>query len=177
MNMLARIIYDNVRPSLLRALFDRESDGQHVLYGQFVIAFGCANIQQVVEEPDNDLGSRAIVKLHLDIITAQGWPGDDDQLSIQSIEFWNTYVEYVNDVLFSKDTNDPDPSWLPQAKGVLREVFQLLWKKMLTPPGSVAQEWGDDEREGYVRYRSDLSPMRSYRRRPNPPITSERVTH
>ena len=40
MEMLAKIIYDHVRPSLLRALFERESGGQHVLYGQFVIAFG-----------------------------------------------------------------------------------------------------------------------------------------
>lgn len=114
MDMLARIIFDHVRPSLLRALFDRDSDGQHVLYGQFVIAFGDANIQQIVEEPSNEFGSQAIVKLHLDIVTAEGYPGDDDQLSIQSIEFWNTYVEYVNDVLFSKDSGEADPAWLPQ---------------------------------------------------------------
>lgn len=40
MQMLAGIIHNNVRQKLLRALFERESDGQHVLYGQFVIAFG-----------------------------------------------------------------------------------------------------------------------------------------
>lgn len=147
MEMLARVIYEYIRPSLESALFERESDGQHVLYGQFIIAFGCANIQQVVEDPDDQFGSRSIVKLHLDMNAADGYPGDDDQLSAQSIEFWNTYIEYVNDVLFSKDSDDPDPLWLSRAKTVLMQAFQQLWKKMLTPPSTVAQHWSDDEHE------------------------------
>lgn len=99
------------------------------------------------------------MRLHLDIVTAEGYPGDDDQLSIQSIEFWNTYIEYVNDTLFSKDTDEPDPVWLPQVKSILMQAFQLLWKKMLTPPGDVAQDWGDDERDGFKEFRIDTADL------------------
>ena len=148
MNTIAHIIHDHVRPALVRALYERDTDGQHVIYGQFVIAFACANIQQVVEEPSRELGSQVIVKLHFDILAAEGYPGDDDQLSTLSIEFWNTYVEYVNDALFSSDAGDAQLSWMPQAKATLNQAFQLIWKKMLTPPADVVQNWSDEERDG-----------------------------
>ena len=90
MELLSRIIAAHVQPILLRTLADKDPEG--LPYGQMIIAFGDANIQQVVEQPDNEYGSRMVVKLHFDILKAPGHPGDEDELSIQSIEFWNTYV-------------------------------------------------------------------------------------
>ena len=103
MQMLANIISEHVQPLLLQSLEDKDPEG--LPYGQMVIAFGDANIQQVVEQPDNQQGSGTILKLHFDILRAPGYPGDEDELSTLSIEFWNTYIEYVNDMLFSKDTD------------------------------------------------------------------------
>lgn len=86
MQMLALIIREHVQPILLRALRDQDPDG--LPYGQMVIAFGNANIQQVVEHPGSAEGSATIIKLHLDILKAPGYPGDEDELSVLSIEFW-----------------------------------------------------------------------------------------
>ena len=157
MDMLAQITHDYIQPYLLRALSDQDSDG--LLLGQFVIAFGCANVQQVVEQPNNELGSEMIVKLHLEIISTDGYPGDEDQISTQSIEFWNTYIEYVNDTLFSKDQDHPDPTWMPQAKYIMEQVVDRIWRKMWTPPNDVAKTWGDAESEGFKEYRLDASDL------------------
>lgn len=157
MDMLAEIIYNNIQPALVRALADQDPDA--LLLGQFVIAFGCANVQQVVEQPNNTFGSATIVKLHFDIMAADGYPGDQDQLSTQSIEFWNTYVEYVNDTLFSKDSDDPDPAWLQQAKSILQQLTELIWKKMWTPPHEVAKEWRDTESDGFKEFRLDATDL------------------
>ena len=158
MDLLAGIIYEHVRPRLLTAL-KPEQDLDELPYGQIVIAFGCANIQQVVEQPSNQVGSEAIVNLHLDILAAEGYPGDDDQLSIQSIEFWNTYIEYVNDTLYSKDEDQPDPAWLNQAKYVMDKVVELLWKKIWTPPNEVAKGWDDAESDGFKEFRLDSTDL------------------
>ena len=154
MDMLATIICNHIRPVLLRALSERDTEGG-IPFGQLVIAYGCANIQQVVEEPNVEYSSEAIVRMHIEILTAGGYPGDDDELSIQSIEFWNTYIEYVNDVLFSKGQDEPDPVWLPQSKHVLSQTVELIWRKMWTPPNEVGKDWGDAEKAGFKEFRLD----------------------
>ncbi|KAK3715372.1 member of the karyopherin-beta [Vermiconidia calcicola] len=156
MEMLAAIIHNHIRPKLQHTLSEQDPDGLPL--AQLVIAFGCANIQQVVEQPDSESGSWTIVELLFDILQAQGYPGDEDQLSIQTIEFWNTYIEYVNDTLFT-DSDAPDPSWLYQAKDVLKQVVELLWKKVWTPPNEVAKAWGDSESEGFKEFRGDSTDL------------------
>jgi hypothetical protein len=153
MSMLAEVTYEHIRPKLLQALSDQDADGPE--FGKFVVAFGCANIQQVIEEPGNQLGSIAIVQILCDILATTGYPGDEDQVSIHTIEFWNTYIEYVNDVQGSKDADDPDPEWLNNAKQLMLRLVELLWTKMWIPPKQVADTWGDAEREGLTEFRSD----------------------
>ena len=157
MDLLAQIIATHIGPALEQALASQDADGG--VFGQFVIAFGTANVQQVVEEPDHVFGSATIVRLHLDILRAPGYPGDDDELSTQCIEFWNTYIEYVNDVSFSKDVGEPDPLWLDHAKSALTELLELLWAKMCMPPGDVVKAWGAAESEGFKDFRLDANDL------------------
>ena len=113
-------------------------------YGQLVVAFGTANVQNVVECPDEPHASAAIVKLHLDILGAEGVPGDEDNISVQTIEFWNTYIEHINDELFSND-GEPEPLWVGRAKLIVSQAIELLWRKMWLPSDEIAQHWGDSE--------------------------------
>lgn len=157
MALLGHIISEHVRPILLQTLQDQDAEG--LPYGQMVIAFGDANIQQVVEQPDNVDGSQNIINLLFDILKTPGYPGDEDELSIQSIEFWNTYIEYVNDVIGSKDANDPDPHWLAYARSVLTQAVELLWRKMWTPTSDVSKGWTDAESEGFREFRLDANDL------------------
>jgi hypothetical protein len=157
MDLLAHFISETVQPILLQELAEKEPG---VLpYGQIVIAFGNANIQQVVEHPDLPETSATIIKLHFDMLRAPGFAGDEDELSQQSIEFWNTYIEYVNDTTFSRDADDPEPPWLGFSKSVLAQLVELLWNKMWTPPTDVAKHWTDAESEGFKEFRLDSTDL------------------
>jgi len=157
MELLSQVIALHVQPALLQALANKDPEG--LVYGQMVIAYGDANIQQVVEHPENEHGSRTILKLHFDILKAPGYPGDEDELSIQSIEFWNTYIEYINDIVFSNDAGEAGPSWLGRAKHVLAQLMELLWAKMWAPPNEVAKDWTDAESDGFKEFRLDTNDL------------------
>ncbi|KAK5723059.1 member of the karyopherin-beta [Elasticomyces elasticus] len=157
MQLLGRIVSEHVQPKLLQAL--EEGDPEGLPYGQMVIAFGVANIQDVVEEPQTSESAATIVKLHFDILRAPGYPGDEDEIAVLSIEFWNTYVEYVNDTVFSQNAGEPSPPWLPYAKSALTQLVELLWLKMCTPPANIAKEWTDAEHDGFKEFRLDATDL------------------
>ncbi|KAF2768474.1 ARM repeat-containing protein [Teratosphaeria nubilosa] len=157
MDLLARFIAEQVQPIVLQCL--EEMEPGVLPYGQIVIAFGNAHIQQIVEHPHGDNESATIIKLHFDMLRAPGFPGDEDELSIQSIEFWNTYIEHVNDTTFSKDSNEPDPEWLSYSKSVLTQLIELIWAKMWTPPSEIAKGWTDAECEGFREFRLDATDL------------------
>ncbi|KAK4569879.1 member of the karyopherin-beta [Recurvomyces mirabilis] len=157
MRLIGRIVREHVQPVLQQALHDQIPE---VLpYGQMVIAYGVANVEEVAERLDASEHAVTIVNLHFDILRAPGYPGDDDELSIMSIEFWNTYVEYVNDTVFSQDPGQPEPTWLPSAKAILLQLMEILWAKMVTPPGNVANNWTDDESDGFKEFRLDTTDL------------------
>ena len=153
MQMLAQITFEHLSPKLLQGLADQGSD--EVEIGKFVTAYGCANIQRVIEEPSDQLQSIAIVQLLCEILASSGYPGVEDQISIHTIEFWNTYIEYVNDFQGSQDAEDADPKWLNNSKQVMLRVVELLWRKMWTPPKEVAELWDNDESNDFNAFRSD----------------------
>ncbi|TKA78591.1 hypothetical protein B0A55_03875 [Friedmanniomyces simplex] len=157
MQLLGRILSEHVQPKLLQALQDGDPEG--LPYGQMVTAFGVANVQDVVEQPETSESAGTVIGLHFDILRAPGYPGDEDELSVMSIEFWNTYVEYVNDTVFSQDAEEPPPSWLAYAKSILTQLVELLWAKMCTPPANVAKNWTDDEHEGFKEFRLDSTDL------------------
>lgn len=145
MDMIARIINEYICPILEKAVADKDAAGEP--YGRFVAAYGSANIKQVIEESSEGKGSGIVVKLILDFLASDGYPGDDLFLAFGSIEFWNTYIEYVNDEVFSADLDDEQPKWQTHAKEVAKRVVQLLWHKLWTPTSDAAKAWRDEERE------------------------------
>lgn len=145
MDMIAKLINEYIRPILEQAVADKDAEGES--YGRLVAAYGSANIKQVIEESSEGKGSGIVVKLVLDFLGSDGYPGDDLFLAFGSIEFWNTYIEYVNDEIFSAESDDKQPPWAPHAKEVAKRVVELLWQKLWTPPPEIAKDWRDEERE------------------------------
>jgi hypothetical protein len=157
MQNLGVVVTEHIGPRLVHMLQD--GDPECLPLGQMVIAYGVANIETIVERPDTSPLAASIVQLHFNILTGPGYPGDEDELSILSIEFWNTYVEYVNDTVFSKDADEQSPLWLPQARVILSQLVQHLWGKMVTPPSEVAKQWTDAENEGFKEFRLDATDL------------------
>ncbi|KAK5166201.1 member of the karyopherin-beta [Saxophila tyrrhenica] len=157
MQHLARIIAQHITPQLQRAISEEDTDS--VALVQFIVAFGCANIQKVIEDPDNELESRSIIKILTDILTLEGFPGDADSLSVHTIEFWNTYIEYINDTVYSLGSNDEQPAWIAPAKSVLTQTVGLLWNKLWIPSAGVSKGWGDAEHDAFKDFRLDTTDL------------------
>lgn len=157
MQMLSSFTYQKLRPKLLQALQDEDIDGEPCV--QFLTAFGCANIQEIVENPSNELGSGEIINLFLQILGSSGYPGGEDMLSIQIIEFWNTYVEYITDWIGSQDEDEQSPEWMETANRAMHSLVELIWKKLQPPPNDIAKEWGDDQHGGFKEFRLDSTDL------------------
>ncbi|KAK0863131.1 member of the karyopherin-beta [Friedmanniomyces endolithicus] len=157
MQLIGRIVSEYVQPKLLDAL--RDGDAEGLPYGQMVTAFGVANVLDIVEHPETSDSASTVIRLHFDILKAPGYPGDEDELSVLSIEFWNTYIEYVNDTVFSQDAEEQPATWIPYAKSVLSQLIELLWTKMCTPPANLAKNWTDAEHEGFKEFRLDATDL------------------
>ena len=157
MQVLAEIICNNIRPRMLQSLQHQEPEVISV--AQFVIAYGIANIQQIVEQPDNETMSKAPLSLIMAILEAPGYPGDDDEVSLHSIEFWNTYVEYVNEETYSSADIKTPLHWVSSARSTCMSLTHLLWQKMRTPDAETAIEWTEAESEGFKEFRMDASDL------------------
>lgn len=157
MTTLAEIIFNNVRPRMLQSLHEQEPEVISV--AQFVIAYGIANIQQIVEQPENEIMSKAPLALIMAILEAPGYPGDDDEASLHSIEFWNTYIEYVNDITYSSADIETPLHWVSSARSTCMSLTHLLWQKMRTPDAETANEWTEAESEGFKEFRMDASDL------------------
>lgn len=155
METLATIVQERYAPSLLE---DLQTQGTYNLSGQFVVSLGTATIDNIVEQPSGQF-AQVVLPLMAAILKSPGYPGEDDELSGISIEFWNTYIEYVTDLMFSQDSHDPEPAWLPQARSVMSEVNDLIWKKMHTPPGEVTKSWSETNKEEFRSFRTDAGDL------------------
>lgn len=153
MQTLAQMMLEHLQPKLLQCLGDQ--DDAEIEIVQFVTALGCANIQRVVEEPGDQLQSVAVVQLLCEVLAARGFPGDEDHTSIHTIEFWNTYIEYVNDVQGSLSEDETEPAWMPHAKQSMLRIVELLWRKLWTPPKEVSDAWDSNVDEDFNAFRSD----------------------
>lgn len=154
MDLITTIIREHVQSRLVQGLRDMEPEVLPV--AQLVIAHGIANIQQIVEHPEKDATT---LQLIFAILQAPGYPGDEDEVSIHTIEFWNTYIEFVNEVTYSNTSTETEQSWVNQAKTTCTSLTTLLWQKMKTPEAEVAKEWTDAESEGFKEFRMDASDL------------------
>lgn len=157
MEMLAMVIYQHGRPRMLEGL--RDTDPEVLPVAQLVIAYGVANVQHIVENPDDEYGSRAIIQLLFAILESPGVPGDEDEVSALSIEFWNTYIEYVNDVIHSREEGIPPPSWVQHDTALCLHLTQLLLSKLKTPSPEASLNWSDAETEAFREFRTDTSDL------------------
>lgn len=145
MEYFADIIRGYMHPILEQAVADKDADGEP--YGRFVAAYGSANIKNVINDHMTGGRSGIVVDLVLGFLASDGYPGDDLFLSFGNIEFLNTYIEFVNDEVFSADVDEAPTAWEMHVRGVAKRVVELVWRKLWTPPAEVAKGWREEERE------------------------------
>jgi hypothetical protein len=156
MQLIASMITGHIRPILLEAL--RNHDPEAIPLAQLVVSYGNAIVQTLVSDHDNE-HCQNILQLEFAILETPGYPGDDDEVSVHSIEFWNTYIEYVNDEAYEANQDGSEPSWLTYSKAVCSRLIEVLLSKMCVPPPEIAQRWTSAEEDAFREFRMDASDL------------------
>ena len=149
MDLLSGMVRDHFLPQVL-------DDSDSVTNVQFIVALGSANIDQVIEQPSSELQSGIIITAMMKILQLDGIPGDSDVLTSQTIEFWNAYVEHVNEQGSSRDL-ESDPPWLQHSRLVLMQATELLYHKLWIPTAERHEHWTDTEHEAFKEFRLDCA--------------------
>lgn len=157
MQLLGQVIVSRLGPRMLE-LFSEEQFDEAADFGEVIVAYGKAVVQDIMYNPTSDHSQYLFMLLGDKILREPGcWPGWNDSLSASTVDFWNTYVELVIDTQFSLDLNEPRPEWLAPAKEVLLGVVDALCFKMQVPPAEITKRWDDQEKSLFREFRTDAT--------------------
>lgn len=144
-----------------------------IQYGQLMIAFGDARVEILVKS--NDAMSRQFFDALEGLLSAEGYAIAEDQIFIPALEFWNTYVEFLIDTLYS-ESDDPlaSPSsfdgtpttipkqpltqteWFIAGRAVITRVIQRCLRKIQFPPSSEFDTWDSVDKAGFNEARMEV---------------------
>ncbi|TKA77503.1 hypothetical protein B0A49_00793 [Cryomyces minteri] len=125
-------------------------------FGAFLLAFGDAAVQDFVTKPYAVASQEIIGMLH-GLITCTGHVGEDDEVALLSVDFWNTYVEFVTDSMFA--SGESPPWWIGPAKQNMMQAMEELWVKLQIPPPSLTTTWEESSRQEFSGFRADVADL------------------
>ena len=91
------------------------------------------------------------------LIQGPGFPGIDDVVAVQALEFWTQFVEHIADAEF-EDSDEPLP-WLPAANTHTMQLFHELWRKIKLPTPEQFKELDNDRSKEFRQFRIDVKEL------------------
>ena len=125
-------------------------------FSRLLLAYGDANVQDLAQSEDPKT-QQALCGL-MDLLRCEGYPGIEDEVCIQALDFWTTFVEFVTDSLFTIDPVQK-PTWMSRAQRQVEQVIEACWEKIRQPPSEMILTWDSDARSGFQSFRSDVQDL------------------
>lgn len=163
---------------LIQGDFEFES----LQYGQFMIAFGDATVQDLARR--DDFMSQQFLTALAGLLTAKGYSVADDRIFVPALEFWSTFVEVMIDSLYSEEgvnaasvriSDDSEisigsdilerslesvaPSWFSTARSHIMRAIEYCWRKIQFPPPEIFDSWDSVDRIGFADARKDVADL------------------
>ncbi|QDS70297.1 hypothetical protein FKW77_008081 [Venturia effusa] len=120
-----------------------------------VLAFADVTMEDLVTKPDSPMTTQIMAMIH-SLTTCNGVAAIEDRCVVDSLEFWNAFVEHVVDCEFEDDSPKP---WLARAQGHIARACQALWVKMRWPPVEVYQNVDQDRQKEFRQFRADVADL------------------
>ncbi|KAG0648341.1 Karyopherin [Hyphodiscus hymeniophilus] len=139
-------------------LIGGDFDFDSLQFGQFMIAFGDATVQDLAQKVDEDPHCRQFLSALVGLLAAEGHIVNEDKIFVPALEFWQTFLETMIDETYSAEGNK-NPSWFPTATTYLMEAAHKCWRKMQFPPTSEFKSWDSVDRTGFKDARRDVSDL------------------
>ncbi|PQE11948.1 hypothetical protein CJF31_00000059 [Rutstroemia sp. NJR-2017a BVV2] len=137
-------------------LVEGDFDFDSVQFGQLMLAFGDATVQDLAENIMTDSQSQQILSALVGLLGAKGYIVNEDKIFVPAVEFWATYLETVLDLSYNVDAS---PSWLPAAQSALMQAIEKCWHKIQFPPQHIFSSWDSSERVGFKDARRDVGDL------------------
>ena len=85
------------------------------------------------------------------LLSCKGYAELEDEVAPRVLEFWNNFVEYVDDIV----SEDGAANMVDFAKQLVTRMVQQLLVKVEIPPDDVWDSVGDDEKKAFRDFRTD----------------------
>ena len=131
-------------------------DTEAIAFARFLLAYGDATVQDLAKKSEDPLLGHIMHQL-LDLLSCEGYPGVEDEICAQALEFWMTYTEFLIDSLFAAGTEKLP--WMDIARQRVVEVIEASWTKIQIPPHELAASWDSDARHGFKAFRADVQDL------------------
>ncbi|KAJ8064622.1 hypothetical protein OCU04_006949 [Sclerotinia nivalis] len=137
---------------LIQGGFDFDS----LQFGQFLLSFGDATVQDLAQNITTDPRSQQILSALVGLLGTDGYIVNEDKIFVPAVEFWAIYLETVLDLSYNVDAS---PAWLPAARSMLMQAIEKCWHKMQFPPQHIFSSWDSSERAGFKDARRDVGDL------------------
>ena len=133
-------------------------DFDSLQFGQLMIAFGDATVQDLAQKVDSDSQCRQFLSALVGLLAAEGYAVNEDKIFVPALEFWQTFLETMIDFTYSTD-DMTHPWWFPTATAHVMQAVQNCWRKMQFPPPAEFNSWDSVDRTGFKDARRDVADL------------------
>lgn len=138
-------------------LVEGDFDFDSLQFGQFMLNFGDATVQDLAQKAELDEQSQQILSALCGLLGAKGFAVNEDRIFDRALEFWSTFVETLLD--FSYQSDEEQPSWFAVAKSYVMQAIEKSWCKIQFPPAKEFSLWDSVERTGFKDIRRDVKDL------------------
>ena len=125
-------------------------------FGHLILVYADMTVQDLAKAAGDPFQQKILTHC-MSLLGCGGFAGVDEQISTPALEFWQTYVEFLTDLLF--DTDDKTQPWIEEAKRRIFEVIETCWRKIQIPLPNVAAGWDSNDRSYFNAFRSDVQDL------------------
>ena len=152
--ILSTVLTNAKAQAILSRLKEGDFDVEVMSLARLLLAYGDAVIQDLAQKV-NDPQLDQVVRQLLDLLSCEGYPGIEDEICSEAIEFWINYTEYLIDSLFS--AGDEQPFWMDVARRRLEAAIEACWVKIRYPPKEVIETLDSDAKASLKTFRGDVA--------------------
>lgn len=134
-------------------LIEGDFEFDSVLFGQLMLSLGDARIEQLIETV-HERDHLFLARLR-GLVSAQGFPVEEDKIFVPALEFWSTYVETLIDSMYTVETGTQ--SWASSATTHVLECVAKVWRKAAFPALDEFMSWDSADRVAFGDARKDIA--------------------
>jgi hypothetical protein len=153
--MLATILTSQPASQRYCSLMEADSDFDSFQFGQLLLAFADATLDQLMRAADTR--STSLLSTLCSFLSAHGHPGVDDKIFVPTLEFWANFAETLSDETDEASQEEGVTTWHSSALDFVLHAVSRAWQKISYPSQEEFSQWDSSERVMFHDARKDVA--------------------